>query len=78
MASSSESVRDLKARWDDITLEEEEDGLLALKILSEAIYELTIDTRWCPVGKLLRGRESDFNIFQNMMAYIWQPGKECM
>lgn len=75
MTSSSESVRDLKARWDDITLEEEEDGLLASEILSEAIDELTINTRWCLVGKLLRGRVLDFNVFQNMMAYIWQPGK---
>uniref|UniRef100_A0A803QSV9 Zinc knuckle CX2CX4HX4C domain-containing protein n=1 Tax=Cannabis sativa TaxID=3483 RepID=A0A803QSV9_CANSA len=36
--------------------------------------ELAIDTRWCLVEKLLTGRVSDFNVFQNMMAFLWQPG----
>lgn len=52
---------------------EEEDG--GLLIVGEETEGLANDNRWCLVGKLLTGRVSDFNAFQNVLAFLWQPGK---
>ncbi|KAF4366669.1 hypothetical protein G4B88_010744 [Cannabis sativa] len=55
-----------------VRLDEEEEEVLKLPV--SRTEEIVIDTRWCLVGKLLTGRVSDFNVFQNMMAFLWQPG----
>uniref|UniRef100_A0A803NVA0 CCHC-type domain-containing protein n=1 Tax=Cannabis sativa TaxID=3483 RepID=A0A803NVA0_CANSA len=55
-----------------VRLDEEEEEVLRLPV--SRTEEIVIDTRWCLVGKLLTGRVSDFNVFQNMMAFLWQPG----
>uniref|UniRef100_A0A803NM17 peptidylprolyl isomerase n=1 Tax=Cannabis sativa TaxID=3483 RepID=A0A803NM17_CANSA len=63
----------LEDQWASLELEEEEEiGLVAPRVEQE---ELVIDTRWCLIGKLLLGRVSDFDAFQNMMAFLWQSGK---
>uniref|UniRef100_A0A803NZ69 DUF4283 domain-containing protein n=1 Tax=Cannabis sativa TaxID=3483 RepID=A0A803NZ69_CANSA len=72
MASSSGKGRILEVRKEPIILEEEETEVL--RIPGSNIEEVAIDTRWCLVGKLLTGRVSDFNVFQNMMAFLWQSG----
>ncbi|KAM6580909.1 hypothetical protein CsatA_004683 [Cannabis sativa] len=66
-------LQGLEDQWASLELEEEDEvGLVASRVEQE---ELVIDTRWCLVGKLLSGRVSDFDAFQNMMAFLWQPGK---
>uniref|UniRef100_A0A803Q4W9 CCHC-type domain-containing protein n=1 Tax=Cannabis sativa TaxID=3483 RepID=A0A803Q4W9_CANSA len=66
-------LQGLEDQWASLELEEEDEvGLVAARVDQE---ELVIDTRWCLVGKLLSGRVSDFDAFQNMMAFLWQPGK---
>ncbi|KAF4399186.1 hypothetical protein G4B88_023780 [Cannabis sativa] len=55
-----------------VRLDEEEEEVLRLPV--SRTEEIVIDTRWCLVGKLLTGRVSDFNVFQNMMAFLWQLG----
>ncbi|KAM6570884.1 hypothetical protein CsatA_014964 [Cannabis sativa] len=72
MASSSSEGRVLEVEKETIPLEEEETEVLRLP--GSSTEEVAIDTRWCLVGKLLTGRVSDFNVFQNMMAFLWQPG----
>uniref|UniRef100_A0A803PIN7 Reverse transcriptase domain-containing protein n=1 Tax=Cannabis sativa TaxID=3483 RepID=A0A803PIN7_CANSA len=72
MASSSITGKEVENRDELISLDEEE--VEVLRIPTGRAEEVAIDTRWCLVGKLLTGRVSDFNVFQNMMAFLWQPG----
>ncbi|KAF4402784.1 hypothetical protein G4B88_010236 [Cannabis sativa] len=74
MASSSADGRNMMPVNEQLYLEEEEVEALRVPVAREE--EVAIDTRWCLVGKLLTGRVSDFNVFQNMMAFLWQPGME--
>ncbi|KAM6578787.1 hypothetical protein CsatB_030624 [Cannabis sativa] len=69
MASISNEGR---VMGDVVILEEEDNEVLRVPV--GRAEEVAIDTRWCLVGKLLTGRVSDFNVFQNMMAFLWQPG----
>ncbi|XP_060959153.1 uncharacterized protein LOC133030431 [Cannabis sativa] len=64
--------RDMENNGDLISIDEEE--VEVLRLPTSRAEEVAIDTRWCLVGKLLTGRVSDFNVFQNMMAFLWQPG----
>ncbi|XP_060969744.1 uncharacterized protein LOC133036971 [Cannabis sativa] len=72
MASSSITGKEVENRDELISLDEEE--VEVLRIPTGRAEEVAIDTRWCLVGKLLTGRVSDFNVFQNMMAFLWKPG----
>lgn len=72
MALENKETEDLATKWSNISLGEEEEGGLLFEGEEEG---LGIDTRWCLVGKLLTGRVSDFNVFQNVLAFLWQPGK---
>ncbi|XP_060961727.1 uncharacterized protein LOC133031948 [Cannabis sativa] len=73
MASSSRSTTGLEQQWKDICLEEEEENEVAFE--EEEEEEIEFDDRWCLVGRLLTGKKSDFQIFQNMIADLWKPGK---
>ncbi|XP_062085383.1 uncharacterized protein LOC133791472 [Humulus lupulus] len=73
MASSSGTTNDIETRWSNICLEEEEDSEEVLDITEDDATEY--DARWCLAGRLLTGKISDFNIFQNMIADLWKPGK---
>uniref|UniRef100_A0A803PGL7 Endonuclease/exonuclease/phosphatase domain-containing protein n=1 Tax=Cannabis sativa TaxID=3483 RepID=A0A803PGL7_CANSA len=72
MASSSADGRNMAPINEQLYLEEEEAEVLRVPVAREE--EVAIDTRWCLVGKLLTGRVSGFNVFQNMMTFLWQPG----
>lgn len=49
MASSSNSMKDLEERWNNIQIEDEEEGILFEE--SEGICD-EVDARWCLVGRL--------------------------
>uniref|UniRef100_A0A803NGH4 CCHC-type domain-containing protein n=1 Tax=Cannabis sativa TaxID=3483 RepID=A0A803NGH4_CANSA len=75
MASSSTEDPIMSLKWADICLEEEEQHEVELADDCEDEEELQFDDRWCLVGRLLSGKVSDFQIFQNMIADLWKPGK---
>ncbi|KAF4364324.1 hypothetical protein G4B88_003652 [Cannabis sativa] len=75
MASSSNEGSSLSKRWADICLEDEEEHVVSLADDCEEVEDLNFDDRWCLVGRLLSGKVSDFQIFQNIMADLWKPGK---
>uniref|UniRef100_A0A803PV21 Reverse transcriptase n=1 Tax=Cannabis sativa TaxID=3483 RepID=A0A803PV21_CANSA len=73
MASSSKQGDDLVDRYEQIQLEEEEEGVLITGENEEE--EQAFDDRWCLVGKFLTGRTIDFDAMRHMMASLWQPGR---
>ncbi|KAM6563556.1 hypothetical protein CsatB_023554 [Cannabis sativa] len=73
MASSSKQGDDLVDRYEQIQLEEEEEGVLITGESEEE--EQAFDDRWCLVGKFLTGRTIDFDAMRYMMASLWQPGR---
>ncbi|KAM6586590.1 hypothetical protein CsatA_009195 [Cannabis sativa] len=73
MASSSQQGVDLVDRYEQIQLEEEEEGVLITG--ENAEEEQAFDDRWCLVGKFLTGRTIDFDAMRHMMASLWQPGR---
>uniref|UniRef100_A0A803P3Z9 CCHC-type domain-containing protein n=1 Tax=Cannabis sativa TaxID=3483 RepID=A0A803P3Z9_CANSA len=73
MASSSQPVFDLNEQYAQISLDDEEEGILIGG--EEEGEEFAFDDRWCLVGKFLTGRTLDFDAMRHMMASLWQPGK---
>ncbi|KAM6568954.1 hypothetical protein CsatB_016939 [Cannabis sativa] len=73
MASSSEPAIDLNEQYAQISLEDEEEGVLLGG--DDEGEEIAFDDRWCLVGKFLTGRTLDFDAMRHMMASLWQPGK---
>uniref|UniRef100_A0A803PI32 Reverse transcriptase domain-containing protein n=1 Tax=Cannabis sativa TaxID=3483 RepID=A0A803PI32_CANSA len=73
MASSSQPAVDLNEQYAQISLEDEEEGILIGG--EEEGEELAFDDRWCLVGKFITGRTLDFDAMRHMMASLWQPGK---
>ncbi|XP_060974011.1 uncharacterized protein LOC133039194 [Cannabis sativa] len=75
MASSSKEDHALTKRWADICLEDEEEHEVSLADDCDEEEELNFDDRWCLVGRMLSGKVSDFQIFQNIIADLWKPGR---
>uniref|UniRef100_A0A803P0P8 CCHC-type domain-containing protein n=1 Tax=Cannabis sativa TaxID=3483 RepID=A0A803P0P8_CANSA len=75
MASSSKEDHALTKRWADICLEDEEEHEVSLADDCDEEEELNFDDRWCLVGRMLSGKVSDFQIFQNIIANLWKPGR---
>ncbi|KAF4380019.1 hypothetical protein G4B88_030011 [Cannabis sativa] len=73
MASSSETMKDVEKQWSNICLDEEEEFVTELE--EDASDEVEYDDRWCLIGKLLSGKVSDYQVFQNIIADLWKPGK---
>ncbi|KAM6552563.1 hypothetical protein CsatB_013325 [Cannabis sativa] len=73
MASSSQLVFDLNEQYAQISLDDDEEGILIGG--EEEGEEFAFDDRWCLVGKFLTGRTLDFDAMRHMMASLWQPGK---
>uniref|UniRef100_A0A803NGT3 DUF4283 domain-containing protein n=1 Tax=Cannabis sativa TaxID=3483 RepID=A0A803NGT3_CANSA len=73
MALSSHNMSNINDQYDQIQLEEEEDGGLLCDIVADVGQP--IDDRWCLVGKFLTKRLIDFDAMQNTLASLWQPGK---
>ncbi|KAF4399426.1 hypothetical protein G4B88_022509 [Cannabis sativa] len=73
MASSSETMKDVEKQWSNICLDEEEEFVTELE--EDASDEVEYDDRWCLIGKLLSGKISDYQVFQNIIADLWKPGK---
>ncbi|XP_060968426.1 uncharacterized protein LOC133035982 [Cannabis sativa] len=73
MASSSEPAIDLNEQYAQISLEDEEEGVLLGG--DDEGEDIAFDDRWCLVGKFLTGRTLDFDAMRHMMASLWQPGK---
>ncbi|KAM6581024.1 hypothetical protein CsatA_004798 [Cannabis sativa] len=73
MASGSRSDVALEHQYDQLNLEEDEEGILITG--DEEEEEILFDDRWCLVGKFLTGRTMDFDAMRHMMASLWQPGK---
>ncbi|XP_030510643.2 uncharacterized protein LOC115725309 [Cannabis sativa] len=73
MASSSHVGFDLNEQYAQISLEDEEEGVLIGG--DDVSEELPFDDRWCLVGKFLTGRAVDFDAMRHLMASLWQPGK---
>ncbi|KAM6583995.1 hypothetical protein CsatB_010997 [Cannabis sativa] len=74
MASSSNGDN-LTKKWADICLEEEEEHEVLFDDDCIEEEDTSFDDRWCLVGRLLSRKVSDFQIFQNIMADLWKPGK---
>lgn len=72
MASSSQSIEELGAQWNDLHIEDEEQGVLFDE--SEGSQD-EVDARWCLVGRLLSDRPADFEAVRNVMAALRRPGK---
>uniref|UniRef100_A0A803QIZ5 DUF4283 domain-containing protein n=1 Tax=Cannabis sativa TaxID=3483 RepID=A0A803QIZ5_CANSA len=76
MASSSKSDAEITKSWADLCIDEEEELEAVFDVEEgEEDIEPDFDDRWCLVGKLLTGKISDYQIFQNIMADLWKPGK---
>ncbi|KAM6597601.1 uncharacterized protein LOC115718091 [Cannabis sativa] len=73
MAASSQHVLDLNEQYAQISLDDEEEGILIGG--EEEGEEFAFDDRWCLVGKFLTGRTLDFDPMRHIMASLWQPGK---
>uniref|UniRef100_A0A803QEA0 Reverse transcriptase domain-containing protein n=1 Tax=Cannabis sativa TaxID=3483 RepID=A0A803QEA0_CANSA len=73
MASSSRNDFDLNEQYGQISLEDEEEGILIGG--EDEGEEALFDDRWCLVGKFLAGRTFDFDAMRHMMASLWQLGK---
>ncbi|KAM6554291.1 hypothetical protein CsatB_015053 [Cannabis sativa] len=73
MASGSRSDVALEHQYDQLNLEEDEEGILITG--DEEEEEILFDDRWCLVGMFLTGRTMDFDAMRHMMASLWQPGK---
>ncbi|XP_060960746.1 uncharacterized protein LOC133031286 [Cannabis sativa] len=73
MASSSHVDFDLNEQYAQISLEDEEAGVLIGG--DDEGDETTFDDRWCLVRKFLTGRPVDFDAMRHLMASLWQPGK---
>ncbi|XP_030495046.2 uncharacterized protein LOC115710833 [Cannabis sativa] len=73
MASSSHVDFDLNEQYAQISLEDEEAGVLIGG--DDEGDETTFDDRWCLVGRFLTGRPVDFDAMRHLMASLWQPGK---
>ncbi|KAF4375471.1 hypothetical protein F8388_024130 [Cannabis sativa] len=54
---------------------DEEEHVVSLADDCEEVEDLNFDDKWCLIGRLLFGKVSDFQIFQNIMADLWKPGK---
>ncbi|KAF4373408.1 hypothetical protein G4B88_011677 [Cannabis sativa] len=73
MASSSRNDFDLNEQYGQISLEDEEEGVLIGG--EDEGEEILFDDRWCLVGRFITGRTLDFDAMRHMMASLWQPGK---
>ncbi|KAF4351440.1 hypothetical protein G4B88_024821 [Cannabis sativa] len=73
MASSSRNDFDLNEQYGQISLEDEEEGILIGG--EDEGEEILFDDRWCLVGRFITGRTFDFDAMRHMMASLWQPGK---
>ncbi|XP_060972463.1 uncharacterized protein LOC133038358 [Cannabis sativa] len=73
MASSSQHDFDLNEQYAQISLDDDEEGVLIGG--DDEAEEVLFDDRWCLVGKFLTGRPVDFDAMRHLMAPLWQPGK---
>ncbi|XP_060965514.1 uncharacterized protein LOC133034443 [Cannabis sativa] len=73
MASSSRNDFDLNEQYGQISLEDEEEGILIGE--EDEGDEALFDDRWCLVGKFLTRWTFDFDAMRHMMASVWQSRK---
>uniref|UniRef100_A0A803NL38 DUF4283 domain-containing protein n=1 Tax=Cannabis sativa TaxID=3483 RepID=A0A803NL38_CANSA len=73
MASSSQHDFDLNEQYAQISLDDEEEGVLIGG--DDEAEDVLFDDRWCLVGRFLTGRPVDFDAMRLLMASLWKPGK---